>query len=75
MNKFARPLFEVTQYGLANQILNIAICETQGYEERAFHYFDFPSNFELTIEFTGKLTLANAQEYFDGPDKRSSLKT
>ena len=28
MKKFARPLFGDTQYGLANQILNIAICET-----------------------------------------------
>ena len=28
MKKFARPLFRDTQYGLANQILNIAICET-----------------------------------------------
>ena len=28
MKKFARTIFEDTQYPLANQILNIAICET-----------------------------------------------
>ena len=27
MNKFARPIFEDTQFGLANQVLTIAICE------------------------------------------------
>ena len=27
MNKFARPIFEDKQLGLANQILHIAICE------------------------------------------------
>ena len=30
MKKFARSVFGDTQYGLANQILHIAICECQG---------------------------------------------
>ena len=28
MSEFARPVFEDKQYSLANQILNIALCET-----------------------------------------------
>ena len=28
MNKFARTVFEDKQYSLANQVLNIALCET-----------------------------------------------
>ena len=66
MKKFARPIFEDTQYGLANQILNIAICECQGGKYAAFNYFTQTSNFELSIRLEDNFTLANAREYFDG---------
>ena len=65
MKKFARPIFEDTQYGLANQILNIAICECQGSKYAASNYFKLVSNFELTIQLYENFTLANAREYFD----------
>ena len=49
MKKFARSVFGDTQYGLANQILHIAICECQGGDEFASNYFRLASNIELTI--------------------------
>ena len=39
LKKFARPIFEDNQYGVANQILNIAICECQGGNYGASNYF------------------------------------
>ena len=66
MKKFARPVFEDAQFGLANQVLNIAICENQGRKYKASNYFKMASNFELTIELSDLFTLANAREYFDG---------
>ena len=65
MKKFARTIFEDTQYPLANQILNIAICECQGGKYDAFNYFKMASNVELTIRLTDAFTEANAREYFD----------
>ena len=65
MNKFARPVFEGRQYLLANQVLNIAICECQGGDFNAGNYFVQGSNFELTIRLYENFTLINAREYFD----------
>ena len=66
MKKFAKLVFGDTQYGLANQILHIAICECQGNEYAASNYFVMASNVELTIKLNDNFTLSNAQEYFDG---------
>ena len=66
MKKFARPVFEDAQFWLANQVLNIAICECQGGKYKASNYFKMASNFELTIELSDLFTLANAHDYFDG---------
>ena len=66
MKKFARSVFGDTQYGLANQILHIAICECQGDDFGASNYFTHASNVELTIRLLDNFTLSNAQEYFDG---------
>ena len=65
IKKFARTVFEDTQYPLANQILNIAICECQGGNYAASNYFVMASNFELTILLKDNFTLANSREYFD----------
>ena len=35
MKKFARPIFEDTQHGIAKQVLNISICECPGGYEAA----------------------------------------
>ena len=66
MKKFARSVFGDTQYGLANQILHIAICECQGNNYAATNYFTMASNVELTIRLSDNFTLANARKYFDG---------
>ncbi len=66
MKKFARSIFTDTQFGLANQVLNIAICECQGGDFHASNYFKMGSNFELTIKLTDNFSLTNAEEYFDG---------
>ena len=60
MKKFARLIFEDTKQGLAKQVLNIAVCENGAGDS----YFKNQSNFELTIELTDNLTLANARAYF-----------
>ena len=71
MKKFARSVFGDTQYGLANQVLHIAICECWGDDfdagkYAASNYFRLASNIELTIHLNDNFTLSNAQEYFDG---------
>ena len=65
MKKFARSIFEDTQFGLANQILHIVLCECQGEEYDSLSYFKLASNVELTIMLTDAFTEANAREYFD----------
>jgi hypothetical protein len=65
MNEFARPIFKDTKYGLAKQVLNIAICECYGENYEASNFFKLASNFELTIELFEEFNEANAREYFD----------
>ena len=52
LNDFAERMFEDQEIGLANQVLHIALCESQGNNYHAYNFFSSTSNFELVVDLT-----------------------
>jgi hypothetical protein len=77
LNNSIRPFFEDTKSGFAKQILHIALCESNGKDERdtikdeaqgiytAANYFKSSSNFELTVDLIDAWNEKNAKTFFD----------
>ena len=64
LNDSTKLIFADKDTHFAKQILNIALCESQGGNFHAYNYFKLAANFELTVELTAEFTETKAKNYF-----------
>ena len=65
MNMKSMSMYTDPTVNLANQILNVAICESQGAHFKAGSFFNYASNFELIVYLKDNYKEKEAKKYLE----------